>query len=172
MTDMRRYLTIAAAILGIVLLVSVAFAAANLDVAADHRNPNAEKAETEETESDDAENRDVEAKVHNGSGEDNHGQCVSKAAHHEADGLEGWRKGLFVSSVAQDETMVGDCDFSSHLEAALTAPEKGASESTGTASPSAAEESEEHGKESGQAKRAENAPDAPEGTDDSEDADE
>lgn len=49
--------------------------------------------------------------------EDNHGACVSKASQDET--LEGWRQGMFVSLVAQDEDMTGsDCDYSEHLEAA------------------------------------------------------
>ncbi|MGH9195141.1 MAG: hypothetical protein ACRD1T_05320 [Acidimicrobiia bacterium] len=160
MSDLRRYLTIASAFLGVLLLVTVAFAAADLDVAEEHRNANATKA-AEEGETEDAD-KPEEAKVPEGEGgEDNHGQCVSAAAQHEADGLEGWRKGLFVSSVAQDESMVGaDCDFSSHLSAALSAESKGGggTETAEANAPEDAGDEGEAGKEAGEAKRAEHQP--------------
>lgn len=165
MNDLRRYLTIAAAFLGVLLLVTVAFAAAGTNVASEHQNEKASQA-PEDTQGDAG--RTAEAKIPEGGGEDSHGQCVSAAAHHEADGLDGWRKGLFVSSVAQDEGMLrADCDFSSHLDAALLAPDKGGSSpQTAQAEAHAADQSDEAGeangggKDFGQGKRAENAPDA------------
>ena len=62
---------------------------------------------------------DVEEKA------DNHGQCVSYWAHRAKDeGLEGSRKGAFVSMVAQSDcTGVDEEEFADELEAALAAQE-------------------------------------------------
>lgn len=80
--------------------------------------------------------------------QDNQGACVSSAAKEE--GLEGWRHGLFVSSVAQSDLTGPDCDYSEQLAAAQNATGPGKSDNE-----SAGQSNEAHGNSEGESKAEE-----------------
>lgn len=94
-------------------------------------------------------------------GEDNHGQCVSAVAGSDERAAldDGWRRGLLVSLVAQDETMVGeDCDFSAQLAQATDAEGPGGSEESEGQGNATSDQAKQDGKEFGQSKKTEHAP--------------
>lgn len=136
MSKSRRLSAVAAGIVAVAILAAGAFAdhqlsnfpgdkasAPDLPAAALDHGAEAEAVEVEPLQ------------VENGEA-DNHGQCVSKAAQFDQEGLAGFRKGLFVSLVARDGDMVGDdCDqdpkWAEYLDEALNASDRGKPESVG-----------------------------------------
>lgn len=121
---MNRKNLIASAAAGMLLLLvaGIAVAAPGLDTAAENV-PSEVELPAPET---DVEGEDVEVADNGENANDNHGACVSAAAQDETEFDEPWKKGMFVSSVAKDESLTGsDCDYSSHLEAAETAEAPG-----------------------------------------------
>lgn len=95
--------------------------------------------------------------------EPNQGQCVSVAAQDDTEGLDGWHKGTFVSSVAQSELIGEDCDDTAEYQQlrtdAINATSPGDSENgDGDAGAETSQEAKEGKKDFGQSKRAEHAP--------------
>lgn len=131
-TRIRKYLPAIAVTLFVFLMAAVASAVPG-DEARDNVPDHVDLPAVETGDDNGAETEEVETEqieVQNGpapESTENHGACVSKAAR-EGD-VSGFRHGMFVSSVGQDEAMKGDCDYSAQLNEAqnLEAP-RGADE--------------------------------------------
>lgn len=122
---MNRKNLIASAAAGMLLLLvaGIAVAAPGLETAAEKVPSEVELPAPEAG----VEGEDVEVANNGENTNDNHGACVSAAAQDdEAEFDEPWKKGLFISSVAKDESLIGpDCDYDSLLEAAQGAEAPG-----------------------------------------------
>lgn len=163
MSRNRRHLSAAAALIGLILLASAATAgpgSKGLEEAASHVPDSVELPAPEGAPTEGAPETE-------GQGEDTHGACVSTVAQSdERDGLEeGWRGGLLVSLVAQDESMVGeDCDFSSHLDQATNAEPRSGGEAEGAGDESSeagdetSDEARQGGRDFGESKKNEHEP--------------
>lgn len=158
-SNRRRLLSAIAVLVGVFVLAAAAFAGHQLE---NFPTDKADSPDLPEAAQNHPGPEDGGAGDGGGPTEDNHGQCVSTVAHsEEREALEeGWRSGLLMSLVAQDESMVGeDCDFSTHLEQTTAAEGPGASEeSEGSAGTETSDQAKQDRKEFGQSKKAEHAP--------------